>query len=325
MAGAIARLVFGGFLGGIGLWLSLRNIPAGAMTAALLSAHPLWFLMALAATLLAVAAVVLRWRLLLLPSTLPVSVLARATLLGQMLNIVLPFRLGEVARVQAVAGHSSAGIARVTASLAMEKALDLAAFGIASASLVASALVPEDAIRERRWLLPLIAVIAVCGLAALAVRGRLGPRLSVWLAARDGRMAQRLARVVTELSDGLDAWRSAGHAMSVLAWTVVVFVLAAAGNQLLLRAFHFSVPLSAGFALLVVLQAGSVPPSLPGRLGIYNYLTVLTLGLYGVNRAQAATYSIALYLTAYVPKLVLGAIVAADPAWRPLRSWTTRG
>jgi glycosyltransferase 2 family protein len=325
VSGSFARLVFGGLLGGIGLWLSLRNIPAGAISAALVSAQPVWFLAALTATLIALTAVVLRWKLLLLPSTVPASVLARATLVGQMLNIVLPFRLGEVARVYAVAGHSDTGVARITASLAIEKALDLAAFGIASAALVTTALVPKDTIREARWLVPLVVVVTLSGLAALMVRWRIGPRLAALVAQRDSRIARWLARVITEVSDGLDAWRSAGHATSVLTWTVMIFLLAAAGNQLLLRAFHFNLPLSTGVALLVVLQAGSVPPSLPGRLGIYNYLTVLTLGLYGVGRAQAATYSIALYLTAYVPKLLLGALIAADPSWRPWRSWTSRG
>jgi hypothetical protein len=127
--------------------------------------------------------------------------------------------------------------------------------------------------------------------------------------------------VVTDVSNGLDAWRSAGHAGSVLAWTILIFVLAAAGNQLMLRALELQLPISAGFAILVVLQAGSVPPSLPGRLGIYNYLTVLTLGLYGIDRAEAATYSIALYIVAYVPKVILGALVTADPSWRPSMKW----
>ena len=42
----------------------------------------------------------------------------------------------------------------------------------------------------------------------------------------------------------------------------------------------------------------------------------------GVGRTEAATYSIALYLVAYVPKVVLGALVTADPSWRPSMNWT---
>jgi glycosyltransferase 2 family protein len=311
-------------LGGAGLWLSLRGIPLGDLRASLASADLWWSLAALTATLAALAAVVARWRLLLRPASVGGSLLMRATLVGQMLNVLLPFRLGEVARVYGVTRHSTLGLARVTTSLAIEKALDLAIFAVASAALVATALVPRDAIRAERWLVLPVVVAVAFGLAVMAVRARIGSRLSEWLGAR-GPLARRIGGVIGDVANGLDAWRSAGHAGSALAWTVLIFALAAAANQWLLHAFAIDAPATTGVALLVVLQAGSVPPSLPGRLGIYNYLTVLTLGLYGVNRTQAATYSIALYLIAYAPKLVLGALVAADPSWRPSWSGTSRG
>jgi glycosyltransferase 2 family protein len=317
-----SRILLGALLGVAGLWLSLRDIPAATLREALLSARWGWVAAALAVSLIAVLAVVLRWGILLQPATVSSSVLGRATLVGQMLNIVLPFRLGEVARVYTAMGHSSIGVARLTASLAIEKALDLAIFGVTAAVLVTSALLPRSSLAEGRWLLlPATTALALAAM-WLVVRWRVLPRIASAVAARGGRVGKWTAHVVTDVSNGLDAWRSAGHAGSVLAWTVLIFVLAAAGNQLMLRAFDLRLPVSAGFAILVVLQAGSVPPSLPGRLGIYNYLTVLTLGLYGVGRTEAATYSIALYFVAYVPKVVLGALVAADPSWRPSMSWT---
>jgi uncharacterized membrane protein YbhN (UPF0104 family) len=317
------RALLGAVLGVAGLWLSLRDIPPSTLRAALWSARSGWALAALAVSLLAVAGVVIRWRVLLQPTAVPTSVLGRATLVGQMLNIVLPFRLGEVARVYTAMGHSSLGVARLTASLAIEKALDLAIFGVTAAVLVTGALLPASALARGRWLiLPLTTLIALVAL-WLAVRWRLLPRVAAWVEPRGGRLGGWTARVVADVSSGLEAWRSAGHAGVVLTWTILVFVLAAAGNQLMFRAFDIHLPISAGFALLVILQAGSVPPSLPGRLGIYNYLTVLTLGLYGVGRTEAATYSLALYFVAYVPKVVLGALVTADPSWRPSVNWTS--
>jgi len=319
----MTRVVVGALLGVAGLWLSLRDIPPGTLRAALFSARVGWAFTALAVSLVAVLAVVLRWRVLLQPAVVPSSVLGRATLVGQMLNIVLPFRLGEVARVYTATGHSSVGVARLTASLAIEKALDLAIFGVTAAALVTSALLPATSLARGRWLiLPATTAVALAAM-WLFVRWHVAVGLAAWLSTRGGRLGRWTAHVVTDIANGLDAWRSAGHAGTVLAWTILIFVLAAAGNQLMLRAFDLHLPLSAGFAVLVVLQAGSVPPSLPGRLGIYNYLTVLTLSLYGVGRTEAATYSIALYFVAYVPKVVLGALVTADPSWRPSLKWTS--
>lgn len=318
------RLIIGSLLGGTALWLSLRDIPLAALHRALLAADPVWTVAALAATLVALTAVVLRWRILLLPVPVSRMVLLRATLVGQMLNILLPFRMGEVARIYSVTRHSTLGMTRLMTSLAVEKALDLAIFGVASASLVGAALLPRTALREDRWLvMPAVTALALA-VAVVAVRWRLGLRVSQWLSGHGGRVGAKVARIIAGVFDGLEAWRSAGRAGAALAWTVAVFLLAASANACLLLAMDINVPLSASVAILVVLQAGSVPPSLPGRLGIYNYLTILTLGLYGVERAQAATYSIALYTIAYVPKLVLGAVVASDPSWRPSAKWIAR-
>jgi uncharacterized membrane protein YbhN (UPF0104 family) len=321
----MTRVAIGAVLGVAGLWLSLRDIPPGTLTAALLSAQPAWALAALAVSLVAVVGVVLRWRLLLYPSAVPLTVLGRATLVGQMLNIVLPLRLGEVARVYGAMGHSSVGVAKLTASLAIEKALDLAVFGVTAVALVSAALVPRRTLAEGRGLVVPLATLAALGLGWVLLRGRVLRRTAAWLEVRGGRPGGWVVRALGDIAAGFDAWRSAGRAGRVLAWTLTIFVLAAAGNQLMLRAFDLRLPLSAGFAVLVVLQAGSVPPSLPGRLGIYNYLTVLTLGLYGVGRTDAATYSLALYFVAYVPKVVLGALVTADPSWRPSRHRSSHG
>ena len=83
----MTRVVLGGVLGAAGLWLSLRDIPTGTLRAALLSARLAWVSAALAVSLIAVLGVVLRWRVLLQPAPVSSSVLGRATLVGQMLNI----------------------------------------------------------------------------------------------------------------------------------------------------------------------------------------------------------------------------------------------
>jgi len=166
----MTRVVVGALLGVAGLWLSLRDIPPGTLRAALFSARVGWAFTALAVSLVAVLAVVLRWRVLLQPAVVPSSVLGRATLVGQMLNIVLPFRLGEVARVYTATGHSSVGVARLTASLAIEKALDLAIFGVTAAALVTSALLPATSLARGRWLiLPATTAVALALFQTFAV------------------------------------------------------------------------------------------------------------------------------------------------------------
>jgi uncharacterized membrane protein YbhN (UPF0104 family) len=70
-------------------------------------------------------------------------------------------------------------------------------------------------------------------------------------------------------------------------------------------------PPVAALSLLVVLQVGTVPPSLPGKVGIFHYLTVVALALFGVDRATALSYAIVLYGVALLPKILLGGVYVA--------------
>ena len=66
---------------------------------------------------------------------------------------------------------------------------------------------------------------------------------------------------------------------------------------------------------------GALPPrrpagrntavSVPGNLGVFHYLTVLALAVYGVDREIALAYAIVLYAVAILPKLVLGSVIMA--------------
>ena len=73
---------------------------------------------------------------------------------------------------------------------------------------------------------------------------------------------------------------------------------------------------AAGF-LLVVLQLGIAPPSLPGKLGVFHYLTVLELSFFGVARGPALTYALVLYVVALLSKVVAGGAWLAWLRWLP--------
>jgi glycosyltransferase 2 family protein len=133
-------------------------------------------------------------------------------------------------------------------------------------------------------------------------------------------------RIGSDFRDGLASVNQPRVAARVVGWSVLATLLSAVANDLLFRAFGLPLPFTAALLLLVVLQVGSVPPSLPGRLGVFNYLTVLTLGLYGVDRVPAAAYSLGLYTVAYVPKVLLGAACLARRDWRrPVRAVVASG
>jgi uncharacterized protein (TIRG00374 family) len=316
----LVRIVAGALVGGAALWLTFRNVSAEQLMAAMARMDFALAAAAFASSMGAVGLFALRWKLLFAhghgqPSF---GALFRATVVGQMLNIASPVRVGELSRLYAISRFQGVPLGGVLATLALEKAIELAVFGTAAVTLITMVAVPREIVSMRAlWIvMPLVAG------AILAAAAGVGPRLARRLAASRG-MPAALSRQLVQFSESfatavLNA-TSVRRGGALLLLSLSVMLLPALANQLLLYAFDLHLPVWTGLALLIVLQVGSVPPSLPGRLGIFNYLTMVTLAWMGVDPVIAAAYSVALYVIAYAPKLLLGALFLAFHGGRQAR------
>jgi uncharacterized protein (TIRG00374 family) len=97
--------------------------------------------------------------------------------------------------------------------------------------------------------------------------------------------------------------------------SVAIWAAALTPPLLLLRALHVDVPWTAAVVLLLVLQLGTAPPSTPGKVGVFEYLCILGLAPFGVERDEAVAFGLLLHAVAYVPPLVLGSALIV--AWLP--------
>lgn len=313
---AAPRLFVGAALGVLAFWLAFRGADWGAMLQALAAVDYRWA----GAALLSVAATLVgqtfRWRWLFYPDHRGRGWfnLFRGIVVGQMLNIIVPARLGEVARAYVVGGQEGLGRARVLVTVGVEKVLDAGTFALSVAVLLLSMSLPAW-LQESGWALIAAGGAALAGTLALSVWGRrllgglerISGRLPAWLGGR-------LSRYGHQALDGLSAlkdWR-----MQAAAWaaSLVILALSVSTNYLVLQAFHLPLPPLAAVFILVVLQVGNAPPSLPGKLGVFHYLAVLALTFFSVDRSVALGYAFVLYAVAILPKIILGAALLA--LWR---------
>lgn len=51
-----------------------------------------------------------------------------------------------------------------------------------------------------------------------------------------------------------------------------------------------------------------MPPSVPGKIGVFEYAVILALSLFDISKSQALSYGIMLHLVAYLPKILMGLI-----------------
>ncbi|MBE3132417.1 MAG: flippase-like domain-containing protein [Acidobacteria bacterium] len=312
-------------LGSLALWLAFRGLDLTGLTTSLSRINYAWTLAALASTGASLLAVAWRWQLLFHPDHTErhLATLFRAVVVGQMLNIVVPLRLGEVARMYMVAEQEGLSKARVLATLAVEKALDLAMFALALVVVLAMFAFPGGVQVQQRalWVVGLGGTLGLWFLSRHSER--LHPMVRWGAKVLPVRLRPRAAGIVDRFLDGLSALRSTGASFAAIALSVVIVAIASLTNYLVFLAFGFHLSFLAGLFLLVLIQVGSVPPSLPGKIGIFHYLTMVGLGVFGVAREPALSYAIVLYAVALLPKVLLGAVFMATGGtggWRKDRA-----
>jgi len=289
-----------------GVWAALAQVDYRLVVAAIL--------INLASVLLRTA----RWRLMFRAHSVPsFRRLTAALLVGQAVNVLTPARLGDLARATLTGTGETA---YTLGTLMVEVALDLLMLAALVVLLLSQATLPAWW-RGSGQALVVISAVALATVVVLVVGRR-------WMAHALERLAtkwrhpwiRRVLVVAGQLLLSLDTLGRPVQLLSALAWSVLIWILYGAVNYILLGAVGERPSVLAALFLLVVLQLGIAVPSSPGRLGVFHYLCVQALAVFGVNGPNALSYAVILHLISVVVPMALGTVLA----WRlGLQVWST--
>lgn len=305
LAGAVVSLAF--------LWLAFRGVDWSGAWEAVARADG-WLL--LAGLVSVVAGTVLRaerWRLLFHPHdrVMRLSACFSAMLIGQAVNAVAPLRAGEVVRALLIGEMQGVSKALAIWTAVAEKVLDSAALLIFLA--VASLMVPLPPwVRGAGWTLTLG---LVGGVALVVVVVRNEATGTAWLARLEGRLPwmHRLhpSRLVAAVAASARLMRRPRLAAGLLVRSAIIFAALSATNWIVGLGMGLRLPLVAYALLFAVLQISAIVPlpTSPGRLGVFHYLCVVVLALYGIDRDVALAYGLVLHVAVYLPTAVGGPLL----------------
>lgn len=290
----------------LALWLSFRNVDWVDLRNAFGRVN--YFLVAVAAanSIFSVYALGWRWEIL-LRSQCEISLgkLFRFNIVSQTINIVAPARMGEFARAYLVSKEGGASVSFILGTILIERLLDVFMFSVFWVATPALMALKGPFAGHRAWLLLFLLP------AVLLVLFSFAPSLFLKSADLFGRLfpMKTRARILCIVRQGLEAFsslRQKGTLIRLLLWTAGLIFSQILTNFILFKAFHF--PLSFGPALVVLLaiQAGSLPPSAPGKIGVFEYVVILALAVFVIPRSEALYYGLMLHLVVFLPKIALG-------------------
>jgi hypothetical protein len=249
-----------------------------------------------------------RWRLLLGPSV-SVSRSFWVTNVGYLVSNVLPFRLGDPARAVVIGRDGRVSTAAALSTVVVERVLDMlmvvallagaTPFVSGAGSAVGAGLVAGGAALGTAAVLLLLAFRPDWG-------RRVMQRVLSWVPRLD---AERWARMLDGLFEGLAPLRSGRRGLALVAWSVVIWACVVGYYWAILRAFLPQPPaLSAPF-LVCVVGLGMAVPSSPGAVGVFHAVARYGLSVpFGVSTDQAVSVAFGLHAFQYIEASLLGLV-----------------
>ena len=320
--GQVGRWALGLGVAGLSIWLLARDLDWRVLGSVLGSAEYRWVFVGVLAIIATFFTRAWRWQVLLRQSPLPLRPTMTALLVGQVVNLALPMRSGDVLRAVWISRGGRISVAAALGSIVVEKIWDLLALLACGLVLLAWMPLPQW-FRSSTWGTALGLGIGLGLLWAGLHWQEAFFHGAGWLLARfpagwDRAILPRLRR----LSHGLDAIRQPGVSLRALFWTGLTWGFGALANLAVLATFGIapftSAVVAAVFLLAALMVGGAVPT--PGRLGVFEGITVVSLALFSVPRDQALAVGLVLHLVVMGPALLAAALLAFWPDRRIRRA-----
>jgi hypothetical protein len=280
-------------LGVVCLWLAVRRVDAAELGTAL-AAFDLRYLVPLVLISLTIQVFrAWRWQIELSPlERLPLFLLWKVVAVAYMMINVLPARLGEPVRPLLLAWKSSLTVPAILGNWVFEKMMDAAVMVLFIHVTLLMTDLPAWASRASTG--SLVVFLLLLGLVVGFWLG--GPG---FFDATIGRLLSsgaraRCLRILSSARDGLQILPDRRLVGVVFVVSICLWGLPILSSYVLILAFGLEVPVAAAFVVFVAIGVGTALPNPPGMVGVFQVAAWVALGLFGVGKAEAVAYGIAL-------------------------------
>ena len=303
-------------ISGLTLFLAVRGISWRDMASSLMHVSLGSLFLAMVCVVVNNFLKIIRWKVLMgeLGQETSIIQIARAFIVGQNLNLFYPFRVGDLNRPFLVAGTAQKR-AFVFGTIALEKIIDLECYAFLLLLLMLLFPLPVWINHSIFGLISLAVIIVVFLILTGSQRFGLSGILNWILKKKPGWITERLwqhwGSWFRSGLDSLEVLKDQKGMFKVALCSVLIWGVGALTNYFILLALRIKVSslfdaTVISLLVLVGLIAGITIPSMPGKIGVFEYVCILCLGLFNIPQPAALSYGILLHGVVYIPIIVAG-------------------
>ena len=230
-----------------------------------------------------------------------------ALLIGMFVNNVLPARLGEVARGYVLSRKKRLSLTYSLSTVFLDRFFDLT--GLTGLLLFTLIFLPKASLPLTIFeaIYFVIGVLVLCIILIILVsRESFANHLSKRFLTIERTFVSRLTRRLLEVQENL---KRIGSPSTIIFFVVMSFcswLSMSVALYLVIRALHVPVPFACVPFVCALLNLAIAIPSSPGYVGLYQFLIVYLLSIFGVSRSEGLTISVLYHASWYIPYTVVG-------------------
>lgn len=232
--------------------------------------------------------------------------LFQVTVIGYMVNDLLPLRLGELARAYILGETEGLGKTSVLVTIVLERVFDgvtmLLFIGVAALFL------PLNQALQTLLLVGtiLFAAVAIALVIVAGLRERIDALVQRGLRRLPEKWGARGLHLIDSFFHGLAALRNPTDALAALGFSILAWLSEAGMYAMLALGFGIALPFPVFVLATAVANLVTIVPSTPGYVGVFDVPVKAILALFNVDASVAASYTLLLHATLIVPVVLLG-------------------
>jgi glycosyltransferase 2 family protein len=229
-----------------------------------------------------------------------------ALLIGLFVNNVLPARIGEVARGYVLSKKKGFSFTYSFSTVLLDRFFDLTGLLLLTFVFFPKGTLPPTVSKAIYLLLGLLSLCIA--LIILLSRERIAHRVSGKLLTLEKAFLRRFARRIVEVQENMKRITSPFMIIYLICISFLAWFSMSVALYVIILALGISMPFAYVPFVCALLNMGITIPSSPGYVGLYQFLLVYLLSIFGVPKYEGFTVSVLYHASWYVPYTVVGFI-----------------
>lgn len=230
-----------------------------------------------------------------------------ALLIGLFINNVLPARIGELARGYALSRKRNASFTYALSTVMADRFFDLTGLLLLTFAFFPKQQLPPQVSKGLYLVLGLL-VACIIGILVFS-RERFVGHLSSKLMKFEKSFLRKFAKTILDVQENLKRITSPLLLLLFIAISFGTWFLMSLALYATTLALGVSIPFRYIPFVCALLNMGITVPSSPGYVGLYQFLLVYLLSLFGVPRHEGFATSILYHASWYIPYTVVGFVL----------------